>query len=369
MIYRLINNISEFLRIVNINFRMKFIENIVNMTLFIYDILTSKYKHEESNITNRYNENFRRFIIHQQMSTQMRGILREYLLASTSISSVQRPSEYVPRFSMRIFNSQPFNIDYSSRIYLINQFNRTDVPTRSNRYANAIIAANNNIRARRTVFAGSFESRFPVIDEPTDEARLDEQFMNNIVGDGDRVYVRYMFNRNNDLDEAARVTLNGVARLRVNMTNISEIMGIFSCTCGICIPSPKFKTMVKAIDKNKNTECPITYDTIEQNQEYLCCDECRYNFTVDAVLKYWKSNSNIRKCPMCRSKWTDYCKYINIDIDLKEKKELEKKLKEELEEKKYKKFHNKKLVKSLIEDDNKNKLTNSRYNKRYNYAR
>jgi hypothetical protein len=79
----------------------------------------------------------------------------------------------------------------------------------------------------------------------------------------------------------------------------------------------------KSIDPDRNTECPITYDTINTNDAYLKCGECKYNFTVDAIVKHLNSRDS-KDCPMCRKKWTDYCTYINIDPEVERKKVAEK---------------------------------------------
>lgn len=79
----------------------------------------------------------------------------------------------------------------------------------------------------------------------------------------------------------------------------------------------------KSIDPDRNTECPITYDTINTDDAYLTCAECKYNFTVDAIVKHLNSR-DCKDCPMCRKKWSDYCTYINIEPEVERKKVAEK---------------------------------------------
>jgi uncharacterized CHY-type Zn-finger protein len=73
-------------------------------------------------------------------------------------------------------------------------------------------------------------------------------------------------------------------------------------------PFVQSKTIVKAINKSKNMECPITYDNIKMGDAYMTCGECKYNFSEDAIMKYLNEK---KSCPMCRCGWKDACKYIN----------------------------------------------------------
>lgn len=68
----------------------------------------------------------------------------------------------------------------------------------------------------------------------------------------------------------------------------------------------------KLIDKSKNIECPITYEPIKYGDAYATCSECKYNFGEEAILKHL-NNCSDKICPMCRSNWVDYCKYVNKD--------------------------------------------------------
>jgi len=66
----------------------------------------------------------------------------------------------------------------------------------------------------------------------------------------------------------------------------------------------------KPIESTKNTECPITFQSIEYEKAYLTCGQCKYNFSKKAIMKHLESN---QICPMCRADWQDYCCYINRD--------------------------------------------------------
>lgn len=96
------------------------------------------------------------------------------------------------------------------------------------------------------------------------------------------------------------------------------------CICGMCNllePVKITETKEKLVETGKNDECPITYEQISYGDAYLCCSECKYNFSEEAILKHLNGNSTKRECPMCRTEWKDYCKYINKD-SLREKQEL-----------------------------------------------
>lgn len=74
----------------------------------------------------------------------------------------------------------------------------------------------------------------------------------------------------------------------------------------------KFLVMKNKVigEDDKNVECPIVNEVIGDNQEYVCCGTCKYNLKMDTILNFW-CYSNVEICPLCRSSWTDYCKYVN----------------------------------------------------------
>jgi hypothetical protein len=65
----------------------------------------------------------------------------------------------------------------------------------------------------------------------------------------------------------------------------------------------------------KNTDCPITYNPINKGAEYCTCDTCKYNFSKAAFIDSCEYYKNY-KCPMCKSPWTDWTIYINVDPTL-----------------------------------------------------
>lgn len=65
----------------------------------------------------------------------------------------------------------------------------------------------------------------------------------------------------------------------------------------------------KPICKERNSECPISYEQIKINDTYLSCGICKYNFSENSIVKHL--NERERNCPMCRSNWTNYCQYVN----------------------------------------------------------
>lgn len=78
------------------------------------------------------------------------------------------------------------------------------------------------------------------------------------------------------------------------------------------------KTIKKAIDNTRNTECPITYEAIKLGDAYMSCGDCKYNFSKKAIMKHLNDK---RTCPMCHCDWQDDCKYVNIiPVELRTKK-------------------------------------------------
>lgn len=68
----------------------------------------------------------------------------------------------------------------------------------------------------------------------------------------------------------------------------------------------------KAINNVRNTECPICYKKINKNEKYCTCETCLYNFDYNELDKWFKI-TNKEMCPTCKSKWTDYKVYKNVD--------------------------------------------------------
>lgn len=54
---------------------------------------------------------------------------------------------------------------------------------------------------------------------------------------------------------------------------------------------------------NKNDECPITLDKIQESELYMSCHQCKYNFSKNALFKHLHITPT---CPMCRYEWKHY---------------------------------------------------------------
>lgn len=70
---------------------------------------------------------------------------------------------------------------------------------------------------------------------------------------------------------------------------------------------PIFKLI---IDANKRF-CPISFDEIPLKEQYMSCTECKNNFNAKLLQNWMSKNSNTRKCPMCKTEWTNFNVYIN----------------------------------------------------------
>lgn len=63
---------------------------------------------------------------------------------------------------------------------------------------------------------------------------------------------------------------------------------------------------------DRNAECPISYIEFTLSCKYCCCSICNTNFDKNTLTDYFASlNTNTKKCPMCRSIWTNYVIYTN----------------------------------------------------------
>jgi hypothetical protein len=69
----------------------------------------------------------------------------------------------------------------------------------------------------------------------------------------------------------------------------------------------------KIISENsRNIECPITYEEIKSNDKYCECNECKYNILYSNLLTWFESRQS-HSCPMCRTNWSNYIIYTNIN--------------------------------------------------------
>jgi hypothetical protein len=67
----------------------------------------------------------------------------------------------------------------------------------------------------------------------------------------------------------------------------------------------------KQIDEfSRNSECPITYNTIEYGNFYVSCVQCRYNFSEVGMVRHLIRNNS---CPMCRSEWKHKYGFVNCN--------------------------------------------------------
>ena len=63
-------------------------------------------------------------------------------------------------------------------------------------------------------------------------------------------------------------------------------------------------------DSDRNKECPVTLEFINENEKYCQCSQCKYNIHIDLF-----NMSSIRKCPMCRLLWENKIVYVNSTTD------------------------------------------------------
>lgn len=74
-----------------------------------------------------------------------------------------------------------------------------------------------------------------------------------------------------------------------------------------------WKYVSKPLNNLRNTKCPILLEEINLGELYTNCDVCKYNFSGE-IFKIKYSNFNV-KCPMCKSNWTNWIIYKNIEPD------------------------------------------------------
>ena len=74
-----------------------------------------------------------------------------------------------------------------------------------------------------------------------------------------------------------------------------------------------WRSINKIISENsRNIECPITYEEIKSNDKYCECSKCKYNILYSNLLTWFESRQS-NSCPMCRTKWSNYIIYTNIN--------------------------------------------------------
>lgn len=82
-----------------------------------------------------------------------------------------------------------------------------------------------------------------------------------------------------------------------------------------------WQSEVKPLNKNKNTECPISLETFKENDKYCVCLQCNYNFGFDVLTKYFCTQL-IMKCPTCRKQWGNCTVYVNSVKEEEQKSKL-----------------------------------------------
>ncbi len=80
----------------------------------------------------------------------------------------------------------------------------------------------------------------------------------------------------------------------------------------------------RLLDKNdKNIDCPITLDKINENDKYCKCSNCNYNFNYESLIIHLDIKND---CPMCRYKWQNNKIYTNSKKEIKKDYYMFKKL-------------------------------------------
>lgn len=65
---------------------------------------------------------------------------------------------------------------------------------------------------------------------------------------------------------------------------------------------------------DRNRECPISYVEFTSQSKYCCCSTCGVNYDDHSLKTYFASQRDQRaKCPTCRSVWTNFVVYTNIE--------------------------------------------------------
>ena len=72
------------------------------------------------------------------------------------------------------------------------------------------------------------------------------------------------------------------------------------------------KPIFKPIVNTDRVFCPLSFEDIPPDAQYVTCTTCKYNFCAD-IMKTWlgKKAPGQRNCPMCKTKWTSYDLYVN----------------------------------------------------------
>lgn len=113
-----------------------------------------------------------------------------------------------------------------------------------------------------------------------------------------------------------------------------ECQNCKSCGSNACggecmiVREPTYSELAKNNPINKllmgDSECPISVEEIKENDVYMTCRTCRYNFHRDAMVEWLDEDMS---CPNCRSKWTGTDEFINIVVKIVDATEVTKLLK------------------------------------------
>ena len=68
------------------------------------------------------------------------------------------------------------------------------------------------------------------------------------------------------------------------------------------------------LDTDRNRDCPVTMEPINNGETYCICSQCKYNFSEIAITTIEKNKFNF-DCPMCRTKWSDFTYYKNENFE------------------------------------------------------
>jgi hypothetical protein len=126
-------------------------------------------------------------------------------------------------------------------------------------------------------------------------------------GIGGLVYTSFLFSNTYDL--------------RDNALSSEAVHSLFSSIHMPSIRPPTVGTTIvytgptnKPILVTDASNCPILCEPIDTGGKYMCCHQCKNNFS-EAAIKEWLEGrrSNQRTCPLCRVQWTNFEIYINSE--------------------------------------------------------
>ena len=64
------------------------------------------------------------------------------------------------------------------------------------------------------------------------------------------------------------------------------------------------------------SNCPISSEPIVIGDKYMCCHQCKNNFSETAIKQWLEGRRPVqRTCPLCRVQWSNFEIYVNVDIN------------------------------------------------------